>query len=108
MLKVAFVVPPHVELLDLAGPAQAFTEAKTYGLEASIEFYGYQHENTSTSGVAFGGIKNYQEANLKAGDFVFVPGTDHGYIQSAEFRAEQNFFKWLARCADNNVNTCSV
>jgi len=26
MLKVAFIVPPYVELLDLAGPAQVFTE----------------------------------------------------------------------------------
>jgi transcriptional regulator GlxA family with amidase domain len=108
MLKVAFIVPPHVELLDLAGPAQVFTEAKSQGLDAAIEFYGYQDENTSTSGVAFGEIKNYKKANLKAGDFVFVPGTDHSYLQSKEFASEKTFFKWLAQCAELKINTCSI
>ncbi len=108
MLTVAFIVPPHVELLDLAGPAQVFTEAKSHGLDAAIEFYSYHDENISTSGVAFGEIKSYKEANLKAGDFVFVPGTGHDYLQSVEFGAAKSFFKWLAQCADNKVNTCSI
>ena len=28
MQKIAFIIPPTVELLDLSGPAQVFTEAK--------------------------------------------------------------------------------
>ncbi len=108
MLTVAFIVPPYVELLDLAGPAQVFTEAKSYGLDVSIEFYSFHDENISTSGVAFGEIKSYKVANLKEGDFVFVPGTGHDYLQSAEFGAAKSFFKWLAQCADNKVNTCSI
>ena len=108
MLKVAFIVPPNVELLDLAGPAQTFLEAKSYGLDASIEFYGIDDANTSSAGIAFGQIKNYKEADLKAGDFVFVPGTSHDYLLSDHFRAEKSFFKWIAQCADNKVNTCSV
>ncbi len=108
MLKIAFIVPPHVELLDLAGPAQAFTEAKSQGLDASIEFYSFHDDNTSTAGVAFAKIKSYKEANLKAGDFVFVPGTDHDYLRSAQFGAEKNFFDWIAKCADSKVNTCSI
>lgn len=108
MLKVAFIVPPHVELLDLAGPVQVFTEAKIHGLEARIEFYSYGKEHTSTSGIAFAEIKNYKKAELQAGDFVFVPGTDHDYLQSAAFGDEKNFFKWLVQCAYKNVNTCSI
>jgi hypothetical protein len=38
MRKIAFIVPPHFEILDLAGPAQVFTEAKFYGFEASWNF----------------------------------------------------------------------
>jgi transcriptional regulator GlxA family with amidase domain len=45
---------------------------------------------------------------LNAGDFVFVPGTDHDYLQSAQFGSEKDFFKWIAQCADKNVNTCSI
>ncbi|MBL7844261.1 MAG: DJ-1/PfpI family protein [Cyclobacteriaceae bacterium] len=108
MLKIAFIVPPYVELLDLAGPAQVFTEAKLHGLDAVIEFYSYHDRNISTSGVGFGEIKNYKESNLNAGDFVFVPGTDHSYLQSTQFVSESDFFKWLAQCANKSVNTCSV
>lgn len=108
MLKVAFIVPPNVELLDLAGPTQVFVEAKSYGLDAEIEFYSFHDGNISTSGVAFGEIKSYKLANLKAGDFVFIPGTDHDYLKSDLFRAEKNLFNWIAQCADNKVNTCSV
>jgi transcriptional regulator GlxA family with amidase domain len=108
MLKVTFIVPPFVELLDLAGPAQTFTEAKSQGLDVAIEFYSFHDKNISTAGVAFGEIKNYNEANLKAGDFVFVPGTDHSYLRSKEFASEKTFFKWLAQCADNKINTCSI
>ncbi len=36
MRTFAFIIPPHVELLDLAGPVQVFTEAKFYGFEVSI------------------------------------------------------------------------
>lgn len=108
MLTVAFIIPPLVELLDLAGPAQVFTEAKSQGLDVAIEFYGMQDENISTAGVAFGQIKNYQKAKLKTDDFVFVPGTDHGYLQSQEFISQKAFFKWLAHCAGNKINTCSI
>jgi len=108
MLKVAFIVPPNVELLDLAGPVQVFTEAKSQGLEAGIEFYSYHDENTSTSGIGFGEIKNYKKANLKAGDFVFVPGTGHDYLRSAQFSTEKDFFKWIVQCANSKVNTCSI
>ncbi|CAN5119933.1 GlxA family transcriptional regulator [soil metagenome] len=107
-MKLAFIVPPQVELLDLAGPVQAFVEAKTYGFDASIEFYSYRSENISTAGVAFGKIKNYEEADLKEGDFLFIPGMDNGYIHSEEFKAEKSFFKWIQRCANSNVNTCSI
>lgn len=108
MLTFAFIVPPYVELLDLAGPAQVFTEAKSHGFDVAIEFYSFHNETISTSGVAFGEIKSYKAANLKAGDFVFVPGTGHDYLQSPEFTAAKNFFKWLTQCAGNKVNTCSI
>ena len=51
MRTLAFIIPPNVELLDLAGPVQVFTEAKTYGLEADIQFYTFEQEPTSTSGI---------------------------------------------------------
>jgi transcriptional regulator GlxA family with amidase domain len=108
MQKFAFIIPPTVELLDLAGPVQVFTEAKFYGFEADIEFYSYQDEPVSTSGLGFEKLKNFKEAKLKEGDFVFIPGMDFEYVRSISFRAEREFFKWLKGCADKKVTVCSI
>ncbi len=108
MKKIAFIIPPFVEILDLAGPAQVFTEAKFYGFELTLEFFSYKEEVTSTSGLSFGTVKNYKEAELKEGDYIFIPGMDFTYVNSIAFKAERDFFKWLKDCADKNIFICSV
>ncbi|HEX2607355.1 MAG TPA: DJ-1/PfpI family protein [Flavisolibacter sp.] len=108
MRKIAFIVPPTVELLDLAGPAQVFTEAKFYGFEADLEFYSYQDDIICTSGLSFGKVKHFTEAALKEGDFLFIPGMDFNYVNSIAFRAEHAFFKWMKHISDNHVTVCSV
>ena len=108
MRKMAFIIPPEVELLDLAGPVQVFTEAQFYGFEADLEFYHFQDMPVSTSGLGFGKISNYQEANLKEGDFVFVPGMNFEYVNSIAFKAERAFFDWLKECSDRDITVCSI
>ena len=56
MKKMAFIIPPTVELLDLAGPVQVFTEAKFNGFEIALEFYQFQETPVSTSGLGFGDL----------------------------------------------------
>jgi transcriptional regulator GlxA family with amidase domain len=108
MKKIAFIIPPTVELLDLAGPVQVFTEAKFYGFELDIEFYLYKKDPVSTSGLTFGEIANFTEAQLKQGDFIFIPGMDQNYIRSVSFQKEILFFKWLKECVEQKINVCSV
>jgi transcriptional regulator GlxA family with amidase domain len=108
MRKIVFIIPPTVELLDLAGPVQVFTEAKFYGFEAEMEFYTYEDNPVSTSGLGFGKLKHYTTAKVKEGDFVFVPGMDYTYVSSIPFRSERDFFKWLKECSDNKVTVCSI
>ena len=108
MQKVAFIIPPTVELLDLAGPVQVFTEAKVHGLEIDIEFYQYENSPVSTSGLQFGKILNFNKAKLKEGDFVFVPGMDNDYVNSISFKAERAFFNWLKECAEKRITVCSI
>ncbi|HMI66589.1 MAG TPA: DJ-1/PfpI family protein [Cyclobacteriaceae bacterium] len=107
-MKVAFIVPPNVELLDLAGPVQVFTEAKMYGFAVDIEFYAYTAETTSAAGLGFGKVANYKEAQLKEGDFLFVPGMDYDYLTSEVFRAEQEYFSWIGNCSKDQVTICSI
>ena len=53
-------------------------------------------------------MKHFREAQLKEGDFVFVPGMDLGYVNSVTFRAERAFSNWLRECADKKVTTCTI
>lgn len=108
MKKIAFIIPPTVELLDLAGPVQVFTEAKFYGFELNIEFYLYQKNPVSTCGITFGKVVNYTEAKLQPGDFIFIPGMDQHYIRSSSFQKEKRFFAWLKECVAQKINVCSV
>jgi transcriptional regulator GlxA family with amidase domain len=108
MQKFAFIIPPTVELLDLAGPVQVFTEAKFYGFEIDIEFYKYEEEPVSTAGLGFGNVANFKAAKLKEGDFVFVPGMDMAYVESIPFAAQREFFNWLKECSDRKVTVCSI
>ncbi|MBK8502606.1 MAG: DJ-1/PfpI family protein [Saprospiraceae bacterium] len=108
MKKMAFIIPPTVELLDLAGPVQVFSEAKFYGFEVDIEFYQFHESPISTSGLGFGNIANFKDARLKEGDFVFVPGMHFEYVCSISFKAERAFFSWLKECSDNNITVCSI
>lgn len=105
---MAFIIPPSVEMLDLAGPVQVFTEAKFYGFDVAIEFYSYQEEIISTAGLAFGKVANFREANLQEGDYLFMPGMNFEYVNSMSFRAENDFFRWLKESADKNVLICSI
>ncbi|GAB4039386.1 GlxA family transcriptional regulator [Spirosoma gilvum] len=108
MKKFAFIIPPFVEMLDLAGPVQVFTEARFNGYELALEYYSYKDEITSTSGIPFYNMKNYKEASLGEGDYVFVPGMDNKYVSSLAFKGEREFFNWLKTCADNKVFVCSI
>lgn len=108
MQKIAFIIPPNVELLDLAGPVQVFTEAKFQGFEVDIEFYQFEDTPVSTAGLGFSKVQPFQKAKLKEGDYVFVPGMNYKYVTSIPFKAQRGFFNWLKQCSENKVTVCSI
>lgn len=107
-MKLAFIVPATVELLDLSGPVQVFVEAQFHGLRADIEFYSYLSEPVSTAGIGFANVRGYREADLREDDFLFVPGMSNDYVMSESFRGEELFFDWLRENAGRRVNVCSI
>ena len=108
MQKLAFIIPPTVELLDLSGPVQVFTEAKFYGFDVDIEFYQVEENPVSTAGLGFGPLPHFSKAKLKEGDFVFVPGMDMDYTNSIDFKSEKEFFSWLKTCSEKKIYVCSI
>lgn len=108
MKKIAFIIPPAVELLDFAGPVQVFTEARDLGLDIELEFYQLNAPPVSSAGLGFESLKHFKEAKLKEGDYVFMPGMDYDYVQSIAFKSERAFFDWLKACSDKRVTVCSI
>lgn len=108
MKKIAFIIPPTVQLLDLAGPVQVFSEAKFYGYDLSLEFYCFQKDPRCSAGLPFGNLMDFSEAELSEGDYLFIAGMEFDYIESISFRAERKFFDWLKTCVEKKVTVCSI
>ncbi len=107
MKKIVFVIPPSVELLDLAGPVQVFTEAKFYGFNLNLEFYSFESNITSAAGLPFGKIQNYKKAKLQKDDFIFIPGVHFESLKKL-IAKEKEFLQWLEECSKRKINICSV
>ena len=107
MRTIAFIIPPFVELLDLAGPVQVFTEARFHKLEVNIKFYSIQPNIISSAGLPFGKIENYKKAKFSPGDFIFIPGFDYDALNKNLFQ-ETKFFTWLAGWSVKKISICSV
>jgi len=107
MIKIVFIIPPLVELLDLSGPVQVFTEAQFYGFQIGIEFYSLEQDLVSAVGLPFGKLENYENAKLKEGDYLFIPGMNFESLEGNK-KIEISFFQWLSECSFNNINICSI
>ena len=105
--KIAFIILPNVELLDLAGPVQVFREAKENGMDVSIEYYSWFPLVQTAAGLSIDGLPHYKELILTENDFLFIPGLHMESLERAEDE-ESWFFEWLRSCSDKGVTICSV
>ncbi|MDV5169705.1 GlxA family transcriptional regulator [Photobacterium rosenbergii] len=54
--EIYFLLSPDTHLLDLAGPCQAFHEAKNYGLDLTLHYIGAKRSLLSYQGLGLSGI----------------------------------------------------
>ena len=112
VLTAVFVIPPQVHLLDISGPAHIFYEATDYGAEINLKFtsvYSDISEETSTSGLSFAKLENFESIQLNPGDVVFLPGIKSNYLTDAKFFTSiQPFFQWVNKQYENGARICSV
>ncbi|GAB3697902.1 GlxA family transcriptional regulator [Spirosoma flavus] len=106
--QVIFVVPPYVHVLDLTGPIQVFYEAVEYGAPYQLTYCSFKSPVTSSAGLGFTTVTQYDNLQTHPGDYIFLPGMDMAYIRSAEFKNETSFFDWLRHQHAKGVTLCSI
>lgn len=98
MPTVVFLLAPGVHLLDLAGPAQAFSSAADYGQDYTLRYVGEQEDVGTTQGVPLRAETAWPD--LAADDLIVVPGWR---APSADGRTRRKFSAaTLARLRDHH------
>jgi transcriptional regulator GlxA family with amidase domain len=91
-------VLPEVEVLDLAGPLQAFSEAKRY----RTRLCATRDRIRSHQGVVFADLEPLPDVTAES--LVVVPGMPY----AATERIERRVTKWLAQAAESGAHITSV
>jgi transcriptional regulator GlxA family with amidase domain len=99
---VIFVVPPEVEILDLAGPLQAFAEANRGRDRYRVRVCSTRRKIRSHHGVVLSDLDPLPEDASKA--IVVVPGVPY----AATLKIERAVTRWLAKAAREGAHVTSV
>lgn len=110
--QAVFIIPPHVHLLDITGPAHIFYEAACYGAPVSLSYstiFSHQTESVSSSLLSFHRLTPYDQVVLRPGDLIFVPGLDSSLLLNRNFITDSRPFQhWLKTQHQLGVTICSV
>ncbi|MEO1255115.1 MAG: DJ-1/PfpI family protein [Bacteroidota bacterium] len=110
-IRVFFIVPPKVHLLDISGPIHVFYEAIECGAHIDSKFLSINNhaEQLSSAGLFFSRLENYDDYILSEFDIILIPGLDANLISDNRFEEEiQPFLSWLKTQAQNGAKICSV
>ena len=99
--RIIFALFPGCEILDLAGPVQAFHEAKMLGLPYEISYCATAPDVQSAQGLGLSGLEPLPD--VRRGDRVIVPG-----FAVMDTRVPPKLVAWLRRAHDAGVELCSV
>lgn len=99
--RIIFAVFPGCEILDLAGPVQAFHEARALGVDYEIVYCATTPDVPSAQGLGLSGLEPLPE--LRQRDRVIVPGSPLG-----GGRIPPKLVAWLRQAHRAGVELCSV
>lgn len=111
LVRVLFVVPPQVHVLDITGPIHVFHEAQEYGAHLDLHYISLQDslKISSSSGLAFSDLEDFRSFSLTEKDLIFLPGMDYPTLIDTGFLSScQPFFRWLRKQTDQGVQICSI
>ena len=99
--RIIFALFPGCEILDLAGPVQAFHEARALGVDYAMLYCATTRDVPSAQGLGLSGLEPLPE--LRADDRVIVPGSP---LDGA--RVPPKLVAWLRQAQRAGVELCSV
>jgi transcriptional regulator GlxA family with amidase domain len=99
--RVVFALFPGCEVLDFAGPLQAFHEAAPFGARYEIVQAAATPELRTAQGLALAGLVPFPDVG--PGDRVIVPG-----YTLADTRPPAALVAWVRRAAAAGAQVCSV
>jgi len=110
MIQVAFIILPQTQVLDLAGPLQAFYEAKNdYRQPFDISLAALGNQAQAVQGLLLGNLQHYTTLELKAGDYIFIAGVGIKCFSDAQYLQESpQLFAWLNQMYTQGIRLCSV
>lgn len=108
--NIVFLVLPQTQLLDLAGPAQAFYEADRIGeLGLSIRFAARHPEMVSEQGLALSRLQPFEGILLIDRDFLVIPGIDFASFEKGVFADTIDHLRlWLEKQQQKGVNIATI
>lgn len=109
--RAFFLIPPEVQLLDIAGPAHLFYEAKEYGASLETHFLSMEShlEQFSSAGLSLGNLELFSDHTLGPDDLLFIPGLEsHLFYNAGITEKYVDFFGWLKNQYTNHAKICSV
>ncbi len=53
-------------------------------------------------------MQHFSEVQVKAGDYLIIPGSETSFLSSPEIAQQQDLFDWIVNCHAKKVNLCSV
>lgn len=111
-MRVFFLIPPEVQLLDITGPAHLFYEAREYGVELETHYLamsGDTNQEMSSAGLALAQLKPFSDFILDENDLLFIPGLEsHLFFDPHFSKKHAPFFEWLRIQQDGGSRICSV
>lgn len=104
--RVVFLVLPHVNLLDLAGPAQVFHSAAGMGASYQVVFCASEPEIASSQGLALAHLEPL--SRVGDGDIVLVPGISLHTHAQRETWLDPAVARWIAEAYAAGAHLASV
>jgi transcriptional regulator GlxA family with amidase domain len=106
--NIIFLVLPKVHLLDLAGADQVFYEAVDHGLNIRVSYCSYGAALETSTHIGLKEMQHFSEITASEGDYLIIPGSETGFLNSPEMAAQQDLFNWVIDCHNKKVNVCSI